>query len=117
MDLVIVFLHCGAVHACFPRDIAFIAHAGVLAQVLRQLLFLGTDAVRIRGMVTRGRRCVPVRTGRRRRWTSLAERAASPMNLTRSAFYAWSEEARKKKEDCDNSAITPEEFSCWLKES
>ena len=37
--------------------------------------------------------------------------------LTKSAFYAWSEEARKKKEDCDNGAITPEEFSRWLKES
>ena len=37
--------------------------------------------------------------------------------LTRSAFYAWSEEARKKKEDCDNGAITPKEFSRWLKES
>ena len=38
-------------------------------------------------------------------------------NLTKSAFYAWSEEARKKKEDCDNGAITPEKFSQWLKES
>ena len=37
--------------------------------------------------------------------------------LTKSAFYAWSEEARKKKEDCDSGAITPEEFSQWLKES
>ena len=37
--------------------------------------------------------------------------------LTRSAFYAWSEEAKKKKEDCDNGAITPEKFSRWLKES
>ena len=37
--------------------------------------------------------------------------------LTRSAFYAWSEEARRKKEDCDNGTITPEEFSRWLKES
>ena len=37
--------------------------------------------------------------------------------LTKSAFYAWSEEARKKKEDCDNGTITPEEFSRWLKES
>lgn len=37
--------------------------------------------------------------------------------LTKSAFYAWSEEARKKKEDCDSGAITPEEFSRWLKES
>ena len=37
--------------------------------------------------------------------------------LTKSAFYAWSEEARKKKEDCDIGAITPEEFSQWLKES
>ena len=37
--------------------------------------------------------------------------------LTKSVFYAWSEEARKKKEDCDNGAITPEEFSRWLKES
>lgn len=37
--------------------------------------------------------------------------------LTKSAFYAWSEEARKKKEDCDNGAITPEKFSQWLKES
>ena len=37
--------------------------------------------------------------------------------LTRSAFYAWSEEARRKKEDCDSGAITPEEFSRWLKES
>ena len=37
--------------------------------------------------------------------------------LTKSAFYAWSEEARRKKEDCDNGAIPPEEFSQWLKES
>ena len=37
--------------------------------------------------------------------------------LTKSAFYAWSEETRKKKEDCDSGAITPEEFSRWLKES
>ena len=28
--------------------------------------------------------------------------------LTKSAFYAWSEEARKKKEDCDNGVISPE---------
>ena len=26
-------------------------------------------------------------------------------------------EARKKKEDCDNGTITPEDFSRWLKES
>ena len=37
--------------------------------------------------------------------------------LTKSAFYAWSEEARKRKEDCDSGAISPEEFSQWLKES
>lgn len=37
--------------------------------------------------------------------------------LTKSAFYAWSEEARKRKEDCDNGVITTEEFSHWLKES
>ena len=37
--------------------------------------------------------------------------------LTRSAFYAWSEEARKRKEDCDSGVITTEEFSHWLKES
>lgn len=37
--------------------------------------------------------------------------------LTKSVFYAWSEEARKKKEDCDNGTITPEDFSLWLKES
>lgn len=37
--------------------------------------------------------------------------------LTKSAFYAWSEEARRKKEDCDNGVITAEEFSQWLKES
>ena len=37
--------------------------------------------------------------------------------LTKSAFYAWSEEARRRKEDCDSGAITPEEFSRWLKES
>ena len=37
--------------------------------------------------------------------------------LTKSVFYAWSEEARKKKEDCDNGTITPEDFSRWLKES
>ena len=37
--------------------------------------------------------------------------------LTKSAFYAWSEEARQKKEDCDNGVITAEEFSQWLKES
>ena len=37
--------------------------------------------------------------------------------LTKSVFYAWSEEARKKKEDCDGGVISPEEFSRWLKES
>ena len=37
--------------------------------------------------------------------------------LPKSVFYAWSEEARKKKEDCDNGTITPEDFSRWLKES
>ena len=37
--------------------------------------------------------------------------------LTKSVFYAWSEEARKKKEDCDSGTITPEDFSRWLKES
>ena len=37
--------------------------------------------------------------------------------LTKSTFYAWSEEARKKKEDCDSGVITTEEFSRWLKES
>lgn len=37
--------------------------------------------------------------------------------LTKSAFYAWSEEARRRKEDCDSGAISPEEFSRWLKES
>ncbi len=37
--------------------------------------------------------------------------------LTKRVFYAWSEEARKKKEDCDNGTITPEDFSRWLKES
>ena len=37
--------------------------------------------------------------------------------LTKSAFYAWSEEARKRKEDCDSGVITTEEFSRWLKES
>ena len=36
--------------------------------------------------------------------------------LTKSAFYAWSEEARRKKEDCDSGVITTEEFSRWLKE-
>ena len=37
--------------------------------------------------------------------------------LTRSAFYAWSEEARRRKEDCDSGVMSPEEFSQWLKES
>ena len=37
--------------------------------------------------------------------------------LTKSAFYAWSEEPRRKKEDCDGGVISPEEFSRWLKES
>ena len=37
--------------------------------------------------------------------------------LTKSAFYTWSEEARRKKEDCDSGVITTEEFSRWLKES
>ena len=37
--------------------------------------------------------------------------------LSKSAFYAWSEEARRKKEDCDNGVITAGEFSRWLKES
>lgn len=37
--------------------------------------------------------------------------------LTKSAFYAWSEEARRKKEDCDSGVISPEAFSRWLKES
>ena len=37
--------------------------------------------------------------------------------LTKSAFYAWSEEARRRKEDCDSGVITTEDFSRWLKES
>ena len=37
--------------------------------------------------------------------------------LTKSAFYAWSEEARRKKEACDSGMNSPEEFSRWLKES
>lgn len=37
--------------------------------------------------------------------------------LTKSAFYTWSEEARRRKEDCDNGTITPEDLSRWLKES
>ena len=37
--------------------------------------------------------------------------------LTKSAFYAWSEEARRRKKDCDSGVITTEEFSRWLKES
>ena len=37
--------------------------------------------------------------------------------LTKSAFYAWSEEARRRKEDCDSGVMSPEEFSRWLKES
>jgi len=37
--------------------------------------------------------------------------------LSKGAFYAWSEEARRKKEDCDSGLITAEEFSQWLKES
>ena len=37
--------------------------------------------------------------------------------LTKSTFYAWSEEARRRKEDCDSGVITTEEFSRWLKES
>ena len=37
--------------------------------------------------------------------------------LTKSAFYAWSEEARRKKEACDSGMISSEEFSRWLKES
>ena len=31
--------------------------------------------------------------------------------LTKSAFYAWSEEARRRKEDCDSGVMSPEEFS------
>ena len=37
--------------------------------------------------------------------------------LSKSAFYLWSEEARRKKDDCNNGLITAEEFSRWLKES
>ena len=37
--------------------------------------------------------------------------------LTKASFYAWSEEARRRKEDCDDGIITPEEFSLWLKNS
>ncbi|MBR2132783.1 MAG: hypothetical protein IJ955_09695 [Oscillospiraceae bacterium] len=37
--------------------------------------------------------------------------------LTKGAFYIWSEEARQKKEQCDNGDISHEEFSRWLKES
>ena len=37
--------------------------------------------------------------------------------LTKSAFYTRSEEARRRKEDCDNGTITPEDLSRWLKES
>ena len=37
--------------------------------------------------------------------------------LTKSAFYARSEEARRRKEDCDSGVITTEDFSRWLKES
>ena len=37
--------------------------------------------------------------------------------LPKSAFYAWSEDVRKKKEACDSGVISPEEFSQWLKES
>ena len=37
--------------------------------------------------------------------------------LTKSAFYTRSEEARRRKEDCDSGVITTEEFSRWLKES
>ena len=37
--------------------------------------------------------------------------------LTKSVFYAWSEEARRRKEDCDSGVITTEDFSRWLKES
>jgi len=37
--------------------------------------------------------------------------------LSKSTFYLWSEEARRKKDDCNNGLITAEEFSRWLKES
>ena len=32
-------------------------------------------------------------------------------------FYRWSEQARQKKEQCDDGTITPEEFAAWLAKS
>lgn len=37
--------------------------------------------------------------------------------ITRDEFYAWSERAREKREECDEQKITLEEFEAWLKSS
>lgn len=37
--------------------------------------------------------------------------------VTAEVFYAWSEKAREKKAECDNGAITLEEYRRWLKDS
>ena len=46
-DLIVASLYRGAIRAHFQCDIAFIAHAVALTQVLRRLLSLGADIVRI----------------------------------------------------------------------
>ena len=37
--------------------------------------------------------------------------------ITDEAFYAWSEQARAQKKECDEGAIALEDFQRWLKES
>ena len=37
--------------------------------------------------------------------------------ISDSEFYAWSEQSREQKKNCDEGIITAEEFQRWLKES
>lgn len=37
--------------------------------------------------------------------------------ITKDEFYAWSENAREKKVECEAGNISLDEFSCWLRDS
>ena len=37
--------------------------------------------------------------------------------ITKDEFYAWSEKAREKRDECDQQKITLEEFEAWLRQS
>ena len=37
--------------------------------------------------------------------------------ITKDEFYAWSEKARAKRDECDAGKLTLEEFEVWLKQS